>query len=327
MTSRQLTVTSRQLEYILAIAEQGNITQAAQKLYISQPSLSSVLAHVEDIAGAKLFDRSLSPMPLTYAGELYVQMAQKIFAVTEEFRRQVDDIRNELTGRLNIGCGPYRSPLIIPAILPVLVKLHPGVQYKVTEDSSSVLEEQLLTGVLDVIFSVGKLKNPAVTCTALVKEEMLLLSPKDMRLPFPCQPNSKNAHCIDLQKAGQLPFVLMKQGHQLRVIIDRIFADAGYIPNIILETSSWETCLRMVEAGIALTILPNARSDVIGIYEERIHKYRLKGDYYQHIFLCYRKNAYFSKVMTEFIKIALSVFSENDGHSRETPTEREELKK
>ncbi|MDR2631513.1 MAG: LysR family transcriptional regulator [Spirochaetaceae bacterium] len=310
-------MTDRQLEYILAIAEQGNITAAAQKLNISQPSLSNVLAHVENTAGAKFFDRSLSPMPLTYAGELYVQTAKKILAAMDELRHQIDDIRDALTGRLNIGCGPYRSPLIIPVILPVLVKLHPGVQYKVTEDSSSVLEEQLLAGRLDVIFSVGKFKNPAITCTALAKEEMLLLSPKDIRLPGTGRSGGKKAACpqVDLQKAGRVPFVLMKQGHQLRIIIDKIFADMRYVPNIILETGSWETCLRMVEAGIALTILPNARRD---IDEERINKYHLKGNYYQQIFLCYRKNAYFSKVMTEFIKIALSVFSENNACNRET---------
>ncbi|MDR0589566.1 MAG: LysR family transcriptional regulator [Spirochaetaceae bacterium] len=304
-------MTDRQLEYILAIAEQGNITAAAQKLNISQPSLSNVLAHVENTAGVRFFDRSLSPMTLTYAGELYVRAAKKILAVMDEFRHQVDDIRDARIGRLNIGCGPYRSPLIIPAILPVLVKQHPGVQYKVTEDASSVLEEELLAGRLDVIFSAEKFKNPAVTCTALAKEEMLLLAPKDIRLPAVA--GGKNGPLLDLRKAGKVPLVLMKRPHHLRIIIDKIFADMKYVPNIILETGNWETCLRMVETGIALTILPNARKD---IDEKRIQKYRLMGDYYQQIFLCYRKNAYFSKAMTEFIKIALSVFSE---HTTEKP--------
>jgi DNA-binding transcriptional LysR family regulator len=304
-------MTDRQLEYILEIAKQGNITTAAQKLNISQPSLSNVLAHVEKTSGVRFFDRSLSPMTLTYAGELYVQAAKKILAVMDEFQRQMDDIRGEMTGRLNIGCGPHHSPLVIPAILPVLVKLHPGVQYKLTEDSHSILEEKLLTGGLDVIFSTGKFKYPAVKCIALTKKEMLLLAPRNLQLPD--RAGSKNAAYpqVDLQKAGRIPFVLMKQGHQLRIIIDKIFADAEYIPDIILETDNWETCLRMVEAGIAFTILPNARSDVD---DEYIHAYCLKGDYYQQTFLCYRKNAYFSKVMTEFIRIALSAFSENMGY-------------
>jgi DNA-binding transcriptional LysR family regulator len=302
-------MTDRQLEYILEIAKQGNITAAAQKLCISQPSLSNVLAHVEKTAGAKFFDRSLSPMPLTYAGELYVEAAKKILAVMDEFRRHMDDVRDEMTGRLNIGCAPHHSPLIIPVILPVLVDLHPGIQYKLTEDYYSVLEEQLLSGGLDVIFSVRKFKNPAVKCIALAKKEMLLLSPKNLQLPEGAGGKPSAYPRVDLQRAGKIPFVLLKSGHQLRIIIDKIFADAEYVPDIILETDNWETCLRMVEAGIAFTILPNARNDVD---DEHIRAYCLKGDYYQQTFLCYRKNVYFSKVMTEFTRIALSVFSENN---------------
>lgn len=313
-------MTDKQLAYILEIAKQGNITVAAQKLYISQPSLSNFLAQVEKTAGAKLFDRSLSPMPLTYAGELYIRMAKKIQAAMDEFRQQMDDIRNARTGRLNIGCGPQQSPLILPSIIPALVKSYPGVEYKLTEDSYSALEELLLAGGLDSIFSVGKFKNPAITCIELIKEEMLLFSPK--RLHLPNRTGGKNPR-LDLQKAGKVPFVLMKQGHQLRMIIDRIFADMGYSPHIILETDNWETCLRMVETGIALTILPNARVHR-NIDEGLIRTYRLGGDYYRRIFLCYRKNVCFSKVMSEFTRIALSVFSENNAGTHQPEDSPEE---
>jgi DNA-binding transcriptional LysR family regulator len=90
-------------------------------------------------------------------------------------------------------------------------------------------------------------------------------------------------------------------------MIDRIFADMEYSPHIILETDSWETCLQMVKAGIALTILPYARRD---IEDKRVCKYRLQDKYYRPTFLCCRKNAALSKVMTECIGIALSVFGE-----------------
>ena len=298
-------MTDRQLEYILEIARQGNITAAAQKLHISQPSLSNVLAHVEDEAGAKFFDRSVSPMPLTYAGELYVETAQKILAAMDEFRRQMDDVRDERIDRLNIGCGPQQSPLIIPVILPLLLKAYPGVQYHLTEDASALLEEQLLAGGLDVVFRGGKIRNPAVKNVLLLREAMLLLAPK--ALGFSERGGGKNAvySRADLHKAGKVPFVLMKRNHQLRIMIDRIFADMEYTPTVILETDSWETCLQMVKNGIALTILPDARRD---IEDKRVCKYRLQGSYYRPTFLCYRKNAALSKVMTECISIALSVF-------------------
>jgi DNA-binding transcriptional LysR family regulator len=300
-------MTDRQLEYILEIARQGNITAAAQKLHISQPSLSNVLAHVEDEAGAKFFDRSLSPMPLTYAGDLYVQAAKKILTAMEEFRCQMDDVRNARTDHLNIGCGPLQSPFIIPVILPVLLKSYPGVKYQLTEDSPSMLEEQLLSGGLNIIFRGGKIRNPAVKNVLLLREAMLLLAPK--ALGFSDRGAGKNAvySRADLHKAGKVPFVLMKRHHQLRVMIDRIFTDMEYTPHIILETDSWETCLQMVINGIALTILPNARWD---IDDARVCKYILQGNYYRPTFLCYRKNAALSKVMTECINITLSVFME-----------------
>jgi DNA-binding transcriptional LysR family regulator len=299
-------MTDRQLEYILEIARQGNITTAAQKLHISQPSLSNVLAHVEDEAGAKFFDRSLSPMPLTYAGELYVETAKKILAAMDEFRQHIADVRDARTERLNIGCGPQQSPLIIPVILPLLLKSYPGVRYHLTEDSPSLLEEQLLAGALDVVFRGGKVRNPAVKNVLLLREAMLLLAPKALGFS---DGGGKNAvySRADLHKAGKVPFVLMKRNHQLRIMIDRIFADMEYSPHIILETDSWETCLHMVKAGIALTILPYARRD---IEDRRVCKYRLQDKYYRPTFLCYRKNATLSKVMSECINIALSVFEE-----------------
>ncbi|MDR2500503.1 MAG: LysR family transcriptional regulator [Treponema sp.] len=299
-------MTDRQLEYILEIARQGNITTAAQKLHISQPSLSNVLAHVEDEAGAKFFDRSLSPMPLTYTGELYVQTAKKILAAMDEFRQHMNDVRDARIERLNIGCGPQQSPFIIPVVLPLLLKSYPGVQYHLTEDSPSLLEEQLLAGALDVVFRGGKIRSPAVKNVLLLREAMLLLAPKALGFS---DGGGKNAVCsrADLHKAGKVPFVLMKRNHQLRIMIDRIFADMEYSPHIILETDSWETCLQMVKNGIALTILPDARRD---IEDKRVCKYRLQGAYYRPTFLCYRKNATLSKVMSECIDIALSVFEE-----------------
>ena len=300
-------MTNLQLEYILEIARQGNITAAAQKLYISQPSLSNVLAHVEEEAGAKFFDHSISPMPLTYAGELYVQTAQKILAAMDEFRRQMADVRDARIDRLNIGCGPQQSPLFIPVILPRLLKAYPGTRYQLTEDAPVMLEEQLLAGSLDIVFRGGKIKNPAVKNILLFKEAMLLLAPKSLRFSEKGRGKTAVYSRTDLHRAGKVPFVLMKRNHQLRIMIDRIFADMEYNPEIILETDSWETCLQMVKNGIALTILPDARRD---IEDTRVCKYRLQGNYYRPTFLCYRKNAVLSKVMTECINIALSVFGE-----------------
>ncbi len=104
----------RQLRYILEIAREGGISQAAQKLYISQPSLSGLLAHVEKEIGAKLFDRSVTPIVPTYAGEKYIEAAEKILMTMEELQNLIGDIGQSRKGRMRVGCGPQHSPFIIP---------------------------------------------------------------------------------------------------------------------------------------------------------------------------------------------------------------------
>jgi DNA-binding transcriptional LysR family regulator len=300
------TMTDRQLEYIVAIEKEGNITGAAQKLNISQPSLSNLLAAVEQNLGAKIFDRSLSPMKLTYEGEKYVEAAEKILGTLNDLRRQIDAIHDSSLGRLTIGCGPLISPFVIPAILSVLIRQYPGVLYKLTEDIYTVLAEQLLSGKLDIIFTTKMINHDTVECDPLYREEMLLLTPLDFKPETAPKPDDNTYPVVNLQTLGNVPFVLMKPRHQIRIMAERIFAGAGYVPNIILETDNWETCLRMTESGIAFTILPNAHRNVD---TENFQKFALDGGYYRQTFLCYRKNAHVSKVMTEFIQLAHTMFA------------------
>jgi LysR family cyn operon transcriptional activator len=252
----------RQLQYILKIAKEGNITVAAQKLNISQPSLSNLLSRIEEALGAKIFDRSTSPLALTYTGEKYVQAAEKILGVLNELQHQIDDIQDSQTGRLNIGCGPQSSPVFIPPLLPRLLEQYLGVQYTLTEDSFSVLEEQLLTGNLDIILNVRELNNSSIESELLGKEEMLLLAPPGFRPASAFTKDGRSYPCIKLHLEKDIPFVLMKPKHHLRIMVDKIFAGINFIPTILLETDSWETCLRMAEKGIAFTIFPADYQDV-----------------------------------------------------------------
>jgi DNA-binding transcriptional LysR family regulator len=301
-------MTDRQFEYILEIARQGNITAAAQKLHISQPSLSNVLAHVEAEVGAKIFDRSVSPMTLTYAGEIYIETAKKIMGQIHELRHQIDDMNDSRTGRLNIGCGPQLSSFLVPAILPVLMEQYPGVQFRLTEANREALEERLLNGSLDVLLSSGIINHQHVECIPLIKQEIILLAPNNFTPHAVKEISDRPFPCIDLGVCGAIPMVLMKKGHQTRIIQDRIFSDSQYMPNIILETDNAYTCLHMVESGIAFSILPNMniRQNIT-----KIAKFSFEKEYCHHICLCYRKNTYFPKILEAFIQVTQSVLPQN----------------
>ncbi|MDL2258188.1 LysR family transcriptional regulator [Eubacteriales bacterium OttesenSCG-928-K08] len=291
----------RQLRYILEIAKTGSMTAAAKNLYISQPSLSNLLASVESDLDAKLFNRNTSIMTLTYAGEKYIEAAEKILGAMNELQHQLDDIKESNSGRIHIGCGPQQSPLIIPCILPELMARFPNVQFTLSEECVEQLETLLLTGILDVVLIGRDFKKPNVTCIPITTEEMVILGPRTQPIPTNANSKGKKFPCINMSDLEGVSFVLMKSGHQLRLMQNRILDDCKFTPNVILETDNWQTCLRMVESGMAFSLLPNAKAE---INTQRIVRYSLPKDYYRYTYICYRNNAYRPKIFDELIRIA-----------------------
>ena len=294
----------RQLKYILTIAKEKNLTTAAQKLYISQPSLSSMLSTVEKQLGVKLFDRSVTPMMPTYAGEQFIETAEQIVNAYSDLRRKIDDINNAMVGRLNVGCGPQSSHMLIPKILPPFINQYPGIQINLFEERRMSLEKKLISADLDLIITtLGNSKNPNIEYITLYQEELILITSASSDVSLSPGPEEEDGY-VDLKEVKDKPFVLMKSGHQLRMVIDKIFQDNGFMPKIILETDSWETCLLLTEVGSAYTVLPKPK---INIMDNRcIKMFRIRPQYFREVCLCYRKGAYRSKIIDAFIDTALS---------------------
>lgn len=300
----------RQLKYILTIAREGNLTSAAQKLYISQPSLSSMLAHVEEELDVKLFDRSVSPLKLTYAGEQYINSAEQILSILNDLNHNLERISNSLAGRLNIGCSSHFSSTLIPYIVPVFMNRYSDVQINLTEGERIDLEKKLMSGNLDLIFTTyGNSENKNIEYIPLYKEEFVLISPSNYVPNCYSQSDQPPDSLIDLKDLENESFVLMKPGHQLRFTIDRIFQDSGFIPKVILETDSWKTCLSLAAEGMAFTILPNSKLEKP---IDRIKIFRINQKYYRSMFLCYRKGAFRTKIMDEFINFTLSLLEQKE---------------
>ncbi len=302
----------RQLKYILAIAEEGNITTAAQKLFISQPSLSYLLAHVEEELGVKLFDRTVSPMPLTFAGEHYVNAAKKILNIQNELHNQIDDILDYRRSRLIIGCGVMFSSILFPAVLPTFIKNNPGVQIKLYEESYSLLEELLLSGSLDLMFATTTIENKTLERIPLYNEELVLLASLDFVPPALTEKEGYHFPVIDLNCLNDQPFVLFKHKHHVRKTAERIFSEQGFHPTIILETDNWETCFFMVAEGLAFTLLPYSplSKNFLSANLDKIKQYSVEGNYSRHLSAYYRKSTYYSKVVRSFIETTQTILDE-----------------
>lgn len=306
----------RQCKYIIAISEERNITAAAHKLFISQPSLSYLLSHVEEELGTKLFDRNVTPLALTDAGECCVEAAKQLLNIQRELKNQIDDIRQLRKGHLTIGCSPRLSPILFPALLPSFIRNNPGIQLTLVEENIPVLEDMLAYGDLEVAFSNTPMTSKDFGHVTLFHEELLLLAPASF-IPQAVEKDEKHTYpTLELSCAQDYPFVLLKPHHRLRQMIDKVFSDHDIKPRIICETDNWETCFGMVTQGIAFTILPYSPLQRVVWTDTTVKEYGIKGEYDRQLSLYYRKNTHRLALIESFIRSTQSIISDSQKEAR-----------
>ena len=136
----------RQLQYLTAVAEHRNVTKAAESLYISQSALSHYIRKTEEELGVQLFDRSTTPISLTYAGKCYIQSAQRILMENERLMKELREITENMTGVLRIGISRDRASYIMPRLTRDFLALYPGIQVDIFTESAQQLREALKSG-------------------------------------------------------------------------------------------------------------------------------------------------------------------------------------
>lgn len=294
----------RQLKYILKIAEEGNITIAAQKLYISQPSLSSLLSHVERELGIELFDRSITPLTLTYAGELYIDAAKNILHTHDLLKSKINAIQDGKKGRLIIGCSSPLASYLFPVIIPKYISKNPDVELKLLEQTHMSLVELLSSGSLDLIISTRVLENSIFQCTNLFSEEVILLAPKSFAPGSVKEVEGKRFPVLDFNLLNNQPFILLESKRHFRQIVDGIFLKHKIRPNIILQTSNWETCYAMVLEGLGFTFSSDSLFKKELLNDKMVQKFSIDGTNTRVISIYYRKGTYNINRINDFVDSA-----------------------
>ena len=111
-------MTTRELLYVKTTADTGNISKAAKKLFVTQPSLSQSLQRIEDSIGTKIFVRSPDGLKLTFAGEKYYQMACQVLKIYDDFSSEITDINDLKVGHISFGVTHHLGAIVLPQILP-----------------------------------------------------------------------------------------------------------------------------------------------------------------------------------------------------------------
>lgn len=212
----------KDLTYVMAIAEQQNITKAARSLYVSQPALTKFLQKLELDLGQKLFRRVGNKFLLTYAGTRYLAKATEILQLKKELDQEMADIIKSNIGELNIAFPVMRGTYMLPCTLPVFKERYPNVRLNITEAPSSTLEKLLFAGTIDLAFFNAPTKNPDLAYDIIATEDLvMLISPKN---PW-AHKGVKRKGCpypwLDIAALKDETFIIQNPEQRTRQIVDK----------------------------------------------------------------------------------------------------------
>ena len=259
-------MTSRQLQYVITVAEEQSFSTAAKKLFVSQPSLSEFIRKVEEELGYKLFDRTVTPLRLTIAGEVYVETAKKILNLERMMTTRLHDLDESEFGRLSVGVSPYSS--LLPSTLKRFFETLPNYEVYI-EDSVGTAERLRLLeqGDLDLCIQPSyETLSKKFAAEKIMLDSLLLAVPADfdvneLLLQVSTYDDDRGYPEIlpeALRLTQGVPFLTVNSGKHLRQSVDSLFASVGIKPALKVISHKSESCLDMAIAGVGATIVQHS---------------------------------------------------------------------
>ena len=296
----------KDLSYILAIEKYGNISKAAEALYLSQPSLSRFLQNLESIVGQPLFNRIGNKYVPTYVGERYIVRAREILNIKKELDQEVGDILKNNSGILKVGFPAMRGTYMLPCTLPIFHSLYPRVKLVIQEASSSQLNSLILNGDIDLAFYNQPDAHPNIETEIISHEEMVLvMSPENPLCELACPMEGCRYPHLDLQHLVNMDqgVIMQNPNQRTRTIVDRLFKQQHITPNIILETSNIRAEAELASRNYGVCFITETHLKHMKL--EKPLRYFSVGDPSTPInfVAAYRKNSYLPYHATEYIKI------------------------
>ena len=291
----------KKFEYVISISEAGGISQAAEKLDISQPTLSKYIKKLEGDLGIELFDRSALPIKLTEAGRCYVEAGKRLIDIERQLDKQLDEIKLGKSSVVRVGISPSRSPYMMPALIEEYKKRNPDGKVVIEERTTAELSERLYRGELDLIISILDERTADFEGIELFSENILLAAPKNL-----CSAESSATELL-----LSLPIISVGKGQSMRQTLYEISEEVG-APAPEIECQSIESGLSLVKRGLGIMIAPSY-IDKFGTSEQNkdiiflpiLRKNSIETE--RKVYIFYRKEQFLTKAEQNFIFCAKSI--------------------
>ncbi len=312
----------RNSQYIYTVYQERNFSRAAEKLYISQSSLSLTIKKAEERIGAPIFNRSVSPVTLTEFGKKYIEAVEEMMRIQNRLENYIYDINHMKKGHISVGAANFNATYLLPHALAAFRDMYPNVVVDVYESTTMELVKKLGNGDIDLLFSNKTLNEKQFRKFVICHEFMVLVVPQKFNLPpgltahaktvselsrYPSYSKQADAQFLPtslLKNFKDVPFVLLRPGNDSRERADTMFSDAGFYPPIALELDQASTAYRLACSGIGATIVSNL---MVRTMESPDHClfFPLGGPHTEQYVSAYiQSDAVITKAIEEFIKTA-----------------------
>lgn len=232
-----------QLKYFYTVCVYGSLVEAAERLYISQPSLSSAIKGLETEFGVTLFVRTHQGMQLTPEGNVLFQLSKDILSRTDQLENIMKDLGNE-RNKLRLGVPPMIGSLILPQIYQKFCLLYPDIILEIVEGGRRELLDKLSENHLDMVFSLQNSPLEAKFSSIKISHlEIVCCTAKESPIA--------QYKAVTPQLLKNTPLVLFENSFFQTEKIKKWFSDEKINPNVILQTKQLSTMLTMIACNTA----------------------------------------------------------------------------
>ena len=248
----------REMNYIIAIAEEGSISKAAERLFMAQSSLSQYLAAIEHEVGSRLFVRTSTGVRPTESGRLMIEYAYRERSEYHRLRDQIQDTEALKGGRVILGISTFRGTFLLPPVLKAFREEYPAVHVEIVEANSMALENMLRNGTIDIalIIMPPKILKPS-DVELLMRDEICIIAGKnhpvlELVKPSPIGSRSRIPIYVNLADTMEFEYLLSDYDTILGRESRRIFREHELIPKVHNEKLSAFFAASLGAAGLGL---------------------------------------------------------------------------
>ncbi|MGL2965755.1 LysR substrate-binding domain-containing protein [Flavobacterium sp. XGLA_31] len=243
-------MTITQLKYVLAVAEHKNFTLAAEKCFVTQPTLSMQIQKIEEELAVQIFDRTKKPIQLTEIGQKIVNQSKNIVNEADRIQDIVDQQKGFIGGEFRLGIIPTIMPTLLPMFLNNFIKKYPKVKLVIEELNTNEIIEKLKNGHLDAAIAATPLEEEKI------KEIVLYFEPFVAYIPENHQAFQKKEIEVDDLNIDEI--LLLQDGHCFRDGILNLCKtqNQNEKSHFQIESGSFETLIKLADEGLGTTLLP-----------------------------------------------------------------------